>query len=133
MENLKDLFVSKEISIKLKEKGFDEPCLAVYRGGSLYFDKMICGYASDLSEKTDFSTNSDFDKNFLVNKTDKNYWITAPMKNQVIDWFRDNHKMLIQPQPNSNEYKVIGWGFGLLKESTLTDINQAIEQAIKLI
>jgi hypothetical protein len=54
MENLKDLFVSKEISIKLKENGFDEPCLAVYRGGSLYFDKMICGYASDLSEKNRF-------------------------------------------------------------------------------
>ena len=132
MKNLKDLFVSKEIAIKLKEKGFDEPCLAVYRGGSLYFDKMISGYLCDLSDNTDFSTNSSLD-NFLVNKTDENYWITAPMKNQVIEWFRDNHKILIQPQPNSNEYKVIGWGGGLLKESTLPNINQAIEKALNII
>ena len=132
MKNLKDLFVSKEIAIKLKEKCFDEPCLAVYRGGSLYFDKMISGYLCDLSDNTDFSTNSSLD-NFLVNKTDENYWITAPMKNQVIEWFRDNHKILIQPQPNSNEYKVIGWGGGLLKESTLPNINQAIEKALNII
>jgi hypothetical protein len=148
MENLKDLFVSKDISIKLKEKGFDEPCLAVYRGGSLYFDKMISGYLSDLSDNTDFSTNSNFDNHFLVNKTDANYWITAPMLVQVIDWLREKHSIELGSPKNiifnggKRHFRVSIYKIrekkGLLKELSgfneyYEALNEAIKQAIKLI
>lgn len=146
MENLKNLFVSKEIAIKLKEIGFDEPCLAVYRGGSLYFDKMICGYASDLENK-DFSTNSSLD-NYSVNKEDRYYWITAPMLVQVIDWLRVKHDIELGSPKNiifnggKRHFRVsiykIAEKKGLLKELSPFNeyyeaLNEAIKQALKLI
>lgn len=147
MKNLEELFVSKEIAIKLKEKGFDEPCLAVYRGFNLYFDKMISGYASDLSERTDFSTNSDFDKYFLVNKTDENYWITAPMLVQVIDWLREKHNIELGSPKNiifnggKRHFRVSIYEIGETKKCLLQQLsgfneyyealNTGIEQALK--
>lgn len=147
MKQFEDHFVSKDTSIKLKEKGFNEPCLAVYRGNDLYFDKMICGYVSDLLEKNNFSTNSSLD-GYSVNNIDENYWITAPTKQQVIDWFREKHFIDICIQLNLNhEYSAhIYKRFHSVNEGKdLKDFNtpngsdyylvkdKAIEEALKLI
>ncbi|GIM62130.1 hypothetical protein CAPN008_21800 [Capnocytophaga canis] len=35
MKELKDIFVSYEIAVQLKEMGFEEPCIAVYSKGKL--------------------------------------------------------------------------------------------------
>lgn len=145
MKNLKDQFVSREIAIKLKEKGFNEPCISVYRNFNLYFDKMISGYESDVSESNDFSTNTSLD-NFDVNKKDKsNYWITAPLLTQVIDWFREKHNLYIEIRADYNDYtfcinskdhnnkrlKELRMNFGF-KEYYET-LNKAIEESLKLI
>jgi hypothetical protein len=107
---MEELFVPYEIAIKLKEKGFDKKCFMWWYSPNQISDDLI----------------------FRQYKRDKDF-CEAPVYQQVIDWFIENHKILIQPQPNSNEHKVIGWGFGILKESTLPNINQAIEKALKLI
>ncbi|MBK7362647.1 MAG: hypothetical protein IPJ01_10165 [Micavibrio sp.] len=148
MKNLKDLFVSKEIAIKLKEKGFDETCLAVYRGFDLYFDKMICGYVSDLSENTEFSTNSDLNR-YDINKKEDTYWITAPMLVQVIDWLREKHNVELGSPKNiifnggKRHFRVSIYKIGETKKGLLQELsgfneyyealNTAVEQALKLI
>jgi hypothetical protein len=93
MKNLKDLFVSKEISVKLKEKGFNEPCMAVYRNNDLYFDTVMSGYASDIS---DFSSNESLNDN-------SNYWISAPLYSQVEEWIFKNHALLISHRAINKE------------------------------
>jgi hypothetical protein len=41
-------FIPYEQALELKELGFDEPCLAVYRGGSLYGSgTSVSGYYED--------------------------------------------------------------------------------------
>ena len=84
-------FVNKEQAIKLKKLGFNEPCISVFRGGSPYFDKMICGYEMDI-DYSDFSTNSGLN-NFDVNKDGTHYWVTRPTYEQVFEWFRNNFKL----------------------------------------
>jgi hypothetical protein len=63
---MKDLFVSYEQALELKELGFDEPCLAFYNGKFLD------------------STEYDFDS--CVSK-DIRDCVLAPLKQQVYVWF----------------------------------------------
>ena len=71
------LFIPKQESLDLKELGFDEPCIAVYRGNDLDPVSQV-----DVQFKTE--TNKDY--------SDKsNYWLTAPLYSQVFDWFREKH------------------------------------------
>jgi len=66
---LKHLFIPYELALKLKEKGFDEPCLSVY-------DEM--GFVQ--SEKIMDELN--------LKKTH------APTYDQTFDWFREKYKYL---------------------------------------
>jgi len=64
---MKHLFVSYELTLKLKEKGFDEECLGLYyKDGS-------------------FAYNPDSD-----------VFVGAPLYQQVIDWFREKHNIYIE-------------------------------------
>lgn len=69
---MKHLFVPYEIALKLKEKGFDEPCLSWYYQES----KELCEVTSYLYEG---SKNSE-------NNIDRVPFVTAPLYQQVIDW-----------------------------------------------
>ena len=73
-------FVSYEISKELKKLGFDEECLACYRGGSLY----QCG-----------SGGYHEDWNYHKSYGEGNQWISAPLLQQVIDWFVEKHNIWI--------------------------------------
>jgi len=72
-------FVPKELAIKLRDLGFDEPCLFVYRRNDLY---MYGGgdYLTTMTLVTNFQ---------LTNPADKNYWVTAPTYSQAFRWFRE--------------------------------------------
>jgi len=71
---MEKLFVSYEIALQLKEKGFNEPCLASYEKSN---------------NKIEFNiVNSPFQV-----KTD-DIWLT-PLYQQVIDWFREKHRIII--------------------------------------
>ncbi|GIJ96584.1 hypothetical protein CAPN001_11530 [Capnocytophaga stomatis] len=70
MEALKDIFVPYEITLKLKEIGFDEPCVAGYclcQGVHPMIDQMILN----------------------VEGNNGNYDISAPTYEQVKKWFRE--------------------------------------------
>lgn len=66
---MENLFVSYEIAKKLKEKGFNEICFAFFH-----------------------PTDKTFIKARWDNEASNNDWfILAPMYQQVVDWLRDEH------------------------------------------
>ena len=70
---MKDLFVNYELSLELKEIGFDEDCIAKHDNSGF---KML--------PANDPLKNSEIDL----------FWIcTAPLKAQVFKWFRDKYKI----------------------------------------
>ncbi len=75
MKDVKDLFIPYELAVIAKEKGFNEPCFGSYRINSPNF--------------------------FSPNKCDKNGDITllAPIYQQIVDWFREKHKIYITVVP----------------------------------
>jgi len=70
---MKDLFVSYEQALQLKELEFDEPCLTFYNGKFLD------------------STEYDFDS--CVSK-DIGDCVLAPLKQQVLRWFREKYNII---------------------------------------
>jgi len=79
------LFVTYEIALKLKELGFNEPCVTTFfkkelvamnhRIGNLYFDKL----------------NSEMVDSYTL----KHHSCNAPMHQQVTDWLREKHNINI--------------------------------------
>lgn len=137
---MKHLFVPYEIALKLKEKGFDEPCLGYYSPHNLnyvYHDTIY----SNIWEEFKGSNNG----------------LPVPLYQQVIDWFREKHKlMLIQScVPSKNNSLLFGFIIQYLNEleeagtskvmihrrerntsgyeSYYEALNKAIEEALKLI
>jgi hypothetical protein len=81
---MKEQFVPYEIALKLKEKGFDEPCLGYYT--------QYTGI-----EENAFSIYSNPIKNSDINTPE---WYTgkdcaAPLWQQVIGWLREKHNLRI--------------------------------------
>lgn len=74
MENLKNLFVPYELALKLKEKGFNKPCLGYHN----------IAYGDD---SLGFSRGSGH-----LNSKDK-IFPSAPIYQQVVDWFREKHEI----------------------------------------
>ena len=83
-------FVTRDQAIGLKELGFNEPCLSVFRNHDPYFTGVISGYEEDIK---DLPTNEILDAKFEANETTKNYWITRPSYHQAFRFFRENFKL----------------------------------------
>lgn len=88
---MKNQFASYEISLKLKELGFDEECLACYYPWS--------------------STDQEFQlpPNRIANKFNKEFinakainGCATPLWQQAIDWFREKHDIDIVITPDSD-------------------------------
>lgn len=91
---IEGLFLSKELSLLMKEKGFYEPCIA-------YYD--------------DFDTNGDKDFHFVSEEydgglttqdmTSEDYTIRAPLYQQATDWLLTKHgiDVYIKPEYSANE------------------------------
>ena len=116
---MKNLFVSYEIAILLKEKGFNEPCFAWY-----YLPEgNLMGLGSQEALK-------------FKNKGSKKHFCSAPLYQQVVDWFREKHliKFIESEQFIPSEYNV--WSIkqaGSFKKYGEWTLNEAIEEALKLI
>jgi len=67
---MKHLFLPYELAVIAKEKGFNEPCLGAFTNKT----DMVSGYCKKAP------------KGFLL----------APLYQQIVDWFRLNHKIDIQ-------------------------------------
>ena len=66
-------FVSFELAVKLKEKGFDEPCIAHYKNNQLYIAHYINKFHSESEESID-----------------------APTILQVLNWLRKEKKLFLE-------------------------------------
>ena len=91
-------FIPYEQALALKELGFDEECLAVYRGGSLY------GSGTSVNRYYE-SGHWQLEKNSNYNGDN---WIASPTFSQAFRWFREkyNFDIVIQKKwrysPNYN-------------------------------
>ncbi len=74
MENLNDLFVPSEIATKLKEVGFNEPCLGYFTDSKFFF----------FADVKNCNTNTEF-----------GFYPTAPTYEQVKIWFMEKHLIFI--------------------------------------
>lgn len=119
------LFVPYELALLAKEKGFDECCIAIYHSKVNNPEPVIWQ-----------GTNST-----CVNKL-LNAAITAPLYQQLVDWFREKHSICIG---NVGD-KVHGFSPYISKNSTIVyalwsplipnyydSFNRALEEAFKLI
>jgi len=72
---MKKEFITYEIALRLKELGFDEECFMIFRDGTLKAPAL-----------TDW-----YNHNCRIGNT-----ISAPLWQQVIDWFREKHNIHIE-------------------------------------
>jgi hypothetical protein len=76
---MKNLFVPYEMAVELKKLGFNEGCLAYYNG-NLELDTL------------------NMERSVAIQDYNAGEWLySAPLYQQVIDWFRDKHNLHIQP------------------------------------
>ena len=137
---MKDLFIPYDLALIAKQKGFDTPCLAkwlIYVKGDTvpHFN-----YNSD-GDGMWFNHNGK-DVSDLNGNNGKEFLWSAPMYQQVVDWFRIQHNIHIQDNWNHllNDYfisiKTMN-GELLLKENRFKTYEEcrikAIEEALKLI
>lgn len=114
---MKDLFIPYELALLAKEKGFDEPCIKGYNQDG----KITLGYYME-------------DRNSDARYTENKGHATAPLYQQIVDWFREYEIKIIEDRD-------WGWGvhtkcssdtyYNLYKQCV--DIDTAIIEAFKLI
>ena len=90
-------FVTYEIALKLKELGFNEKCLAsYYTDDERNYDKGdIYDCRRKLSSSIDFDPFKEEFDNFYIN-SNETYYVSAPLWQQVIDWLRNEHDIVIE-------------------------------------
>ena len=86
-------FATEDISILAKENGFNESCLGFYMLSHTSDKYIFSLFCEDLYySSTKFAKNSDLD----VNPTGRlKKCFTAPLWQQIIDWFRTKYKILL--------------------------------------
>lgn len=127
MSNIKDLFVSYEIAKKLKEKGFNEPCLAYTVTDNIRGDQ------------------TEMFKDGAILRNSETPVTTAPLYQQVVDWFREEHNIIPISKICSNNKYLNDVVKNNMEEETIFStksayhktyyeaLTKAIEEAIKLI
>jgi len=78
-DNLEKEFVTYEQALALQELGFDEPCLCFYNKHIIHHHIFM----SNINDINDQPKNSELTE----------ISITAPLKQQVFRWFRENHEL----------------------------------------
>lgn len=90
---MEELFVSYELAKKLEEKGFDESCLARYHRIQPIELRLSVGRSDFKSEPRKSKFNSIFIERLDGGKQYPFY--SAPLYQQVIDWFDSKHNFNI--------------------------------------
>lgn len=104
---MKELFVSKEIALELKDLGFDELCFACI--GAYSEDFMYC-----------YNLHTTTIRNSRSLEVGASYAI--PIYQQAFKWFRDNHKLyhLIAPFETKNDKLIFSFQLFEIDEVGLT-------------
>lgn len=143
---IKHLFISFELALIAKEKGYDEPSLGYY-----HYDKngKLPAEFNHCLPKRDFFypnyKNSEFPKPEETNAP----MVSAPLYQQMIDWFRNNHNIHIEIYEGHDEDKIwwnaelkkieLGYNYepinkeDIVEDSYYETLSKAIEEAFKLI
>lgn len=122
---MKNLFVPIEIALTLKEKGFNEPCLAYFAA-----ENNEEGYVFEIDSKHALSLSENTDSHLL-----------APLYQQVIDWLDIKHGIFIAIHKEFRppfQYgfvvnKMIFAGIPNKMETSREALNKAIIESLKLI
>ena len=120
---MKQLFVPIELARKLKEKGFDERCFAMYTNRYKFGLESPVAISQHEGSSIKGDRNSDF-------KSTEFEYVTAPIYQQVTDWLRDKHKIYIEmlveglddATPNELYYRTFIWQIGKPKPEVSDDI-----------
>ena len=110
---MNDDFTPFELAVKLKEKGFDEPCCGYYHcnGGNDSFE--LCGNG---------------DRDFQNSKNQ--YRVAAPTISQVLKWLRNTHNLHVETYPcGLGMWKFLVTNITTLEERALCDKYTSSEQA----
>ena len=134
---MKEQFVTYEIALKLKELGFNEKCLAsYYTDDERNYDKGdIYDCRRKLSSSIDFDPFKEEFDNFYIN-SNETYYVSAPLWQQVIDWFKEKHNMYIEItyegglQKDTSLYSFQIWSNQTSNKSDKMNYFKAREQAI---
>lgn len=90
---MKEQFVPYEIALKLKELGFDELCFAHYVNGDLITKTAILKSSTmQYYQQNNINPSNQY----------KDKKCTAPLWQQVIDWFREKHNIHIEIELTDN-------------------------------
>lgn len=130
-------FVTYEIALKLKELGFNEKCLASYYTDDErnYGKGDIYDCRRKLSSSIDFDPFKEEFDNFYIN-SNETYYVSAPLWQQVIDWFKEKHNMYIEItyegglQKDTSLYSFQIWSNQTSNKSDKMNYFKAREQAI---
>jgi hypothetical protein len=87
---MKEQFCTYEISLKLKELGFNEEC--------------FCFYTDSKQLRYNFILDSENPKLIPNSKINVLNYCAAPLWQQVIDWFREKHNKIITVYSNASGY-----------------------------
>lgn len=109
---MNEQFVTYEIALKLKEKGFDEECIMYYfpNPNKKLGEEFVLVYGKDCIGR-DYTPLRDHVKSGLFHNT-----IAAPLWQQVIDWFRTKNELSLEIYHTSFGY------VSMIKEITHQDI-----------
>ena len=118
---MKEQFVTYEITLKLKELGFNEECLAAFSDDEYHDLLHLCENHTE--------------GNFTIESS--RYRIKAPLWQQVIDWFREKYNIHISLLPHNdvefgiriryNKSTLIHGGYKTYEEAREQAILKAIE------
>ncbi len=134
---MKNLFVPYEIAKQLKEKGFNEKCLGwwfkYYDTANLHLVENDEGEDNNL--KLDLSSSQAINARQLEQEYESS--CSAPLYQQVIDWFREKHNILIHWEKDEiNNKRFVFYPHNGSFEPVFdfyNGLDKSIEEALKLI
>lgn len=105
---MKHLFLPYELALIAKEKGFDEPCMAMYTvpdDGSKVCFAMFGDYEFPMKQYSEAFNNYNSNDEFIET-------ISAPLYQQIIDWFIEKHEIYIWTEYDTIPDDGDGWEQG---------------------
>ena len=87
---MEEQFVTYEIALKLKELGFDEKCIASYYTNIKENNTAKYDVRKKLNASFDYNAFTDEDDSGYIRNSDKEYYISAPLWQQVQSFLDDN-------------------------------------------
>lgn len=121
---MNDLFIPYELAVIAKEKGFRERCIRYYNYSGII----------EVNKADEFQNGHNYN--------DCNYRFSAPLYQQLVDWFKKVHKITIEPRTKTDlndwskfetKYIVLNWDGLTPFINEFADLNKAIEESFKLI